>query len=74
MFRFLLPVLTGQFSTLRTVAVAVLATAVLGTVLNDGGGYVWLTLTAAFFVTVASLVVDRAVRDGHLTWAGRPSG
>jgi hypothetical protein len=72
-FRYLLPVLVQDFPTLRTVAVAALATAVLGTLLNDGGIYVWLTVTAAFTVTVASLAVDRALTDGRLIWAGRAS-
>jgi hypothetical protein len=70
-FRYLLPVLTQEFSTLPTVATATLATAVLGTVLNDGGVYVWLTVTAAFTVTVGSLALDRALTLGRLDWAGR---
>ncbi|MCW2802833.1 MAG: hypothetical protein JWN06_1050 [Propionibacteriaceae bacterium] len=69
MFRFVLPVLESEFSTLRTVAQAALATAVLGTLLNDGGVSVWLTLTSVFSVTVASLWIGRAVRDGHLSLA-----
>jgi hypothetical protein len=70
-FRRLMPVLTEGFSTLRPVAVAVLATAVLGTLLNDGGVYVWLTVTASFSVTVAALWVERAVARGRLDWVGR---
>jgi len=70
-FRFLIPVLVEEFRTLRTVAVAALGTAILGTLLNDGGVYVWLTITAAFLVTVGSLSLDRAVSAGHLTWVGR---
>lgn len=72
MFRFVIPVLVEEFETLAQVGVAVLATAVLGTLLNDGGISVWLTLTGAFTVTVASLWVGRAYADGHLSWAGRP--
>jgi hypothetical protein len=69
MFRFVLPVLESEFSTLRTVAQAALATAVLGTLLNDGGVSVWLTLTSVFSVTVASLWIGRALRDGRLSLA-----
>lgn len=73
MFRRVLPVLTDDFTTLRPVAVAVLATAILGTVLNDGGIYVWLVVTAVFSLTVVSLWVDRALTDGRLSWVGRES-
>ncbi len=67
MFRRILPVLTDGFTTLRPVSFAVLATAILGTVLNDGGVYVWLVVTAAFSLTVCSLWVDRALTDGRLS-------
>jgi hypothetical protein len=60
------PLITAEFSTIRLVAAAVLATAVLGTVLNDGGVYVWLTVTASFMVVVASLWVDRVLSDRRL--------
>jgi hypothetical protein len=75
-FRYLLPVLVTGFPALPTVAVAALVTAVLGTLLNDGGIYVWLTVTAAFTVTVASLAVDRARAGGSLRRdvAGLPPG
>jgi hypothetical protein len=69
MFRWVLPVLRDQFSTVRLVALGALATAILGTLLNDGGVSVWLTLTGAFAITVAWLWVDRAVDDGRLSWA-----
>jgi hypothetical protein len=73
LFRRLLPVLSEDVSTLRAVAGATLATAVLGTLLNDGGIYVWLTITASFAFTVASLWIDRALADGHLTWVPQGS-
>ncbi|MET1004018.1 MAG: hypothetical protein ABWX96_00650, partial [Propionibacteriaceae bacterium] len=73
MFRRIVPVVDAEFATLRQVAVAVLATAILGTVLNDGGIYVWLVVTSVFSLTVGSLWVDRALTDGHLTWVGRAS-
>ena len=69
MFRYVLPVLAAEFTTLRLVAWTVLATAILGTLLNDGGISVWLTMTAAFTVTVGSLWVGRALRDGHVSMA-----
>lgn len=59
-FRHLLPTLTNTFSTLRTTALAALAAAVLGTLLNDGGVTVWYTLTAAFTLSVATLKTEHA--------------
>ena len=39
-------------------AVAVFATALLGTVLNDSGVVVWTAITASFGVTVLALAAD----------------
>ncbi len=71
LFRGLLPVLEDDFSTIRPVAIAALATAILGTLLNDGGISVWITLTSLFSVIIGSLWMDRALADGQLSWAGR---
>lgn len=71
LFRGLLPVLEDYFSTIRPVAIAALATAILGTLLNDGGISVWITLTSLFSVLIGSLWIDRALADGQLSWAGR---
>jgi hypothetical protein len=68
-FRRLLPVAAEAFPTLRPVAIAAFATAVLGTLLNDGGISVWGTLTAMFTLTVASLWAGRSLAAGHLVWA-----
>ena len=43
--RFVVPAVGDDFSTLRSVVHAVMATGVLGTLLNDGGIYVWLIAT-----------------------------
>ncbi len=59
-FRYGLPVLTEESGTLRRVAVAVLLTAFLGTILNDGGIFVWLPLTAWFFMSILSLVLEKS--------------
>ncbi|MBM7799923.1 hypothetical protein JOE57_002844 [Microlunatus panaciterrae] len=61
-FRRLLGPLSTDLSTIRPIAVAALMTAVLGTLVNDGGSSVWLTLTAAFTVSVWALWIDRAYR------------
>jgi hypothetical protein len=53
-FSRLLPSQRQELQPLRPVAVAVLATAVLGTLLNDSGVSVWATATTAFLLTVLS--------------------
>lgn len=60
-FRRLLPVLKRGFDTLGGVAVAVLATAVLGTLLNDAGVAVWVAVTSIFALLVASLWCEHAL-------------
>jgi hypothetical protein len=70
-FRKLLPGLAEQFSTIRLVAVAALAVAVLGTLLNDGGISVWGTVTASFAVTAVALRTDRDALSVHPS-AGTP--
>jgi len=53
-----LPDLSADLIAPRPLAVAALATAVLGTALNDGGVTVWLTLSAAFALSIGSLWVE----------------
>lgn len=66
--RWALPVLEEDVTTLRPVLLAALATAVLGTVLNDGGISVWLTVTGVVAITVAWFCVDHVQREG---WPAR---
>jgi hypothetical protein len=51
--RFVVPVATDEFSTLDLVVHAVMATGVLGTVLNDAGVYVWLAATVTLISPLA---------------------
>jgi hypothetical protein len=69
-FRYALPVLTEELGTLRPVLLALLGVAVLGTLLNDAGISVWLTVTSAVTVAVAWFCVDHARREG---WPVPPS-
>ncbi len=62
-FHRLVPSLKRDFGTIGPVAAAALGVAILGTVLNDGGISVWLTLTASFILTVATLLIDRTHHD-----------
>lgn len=71
LFRFVLPLLQGEFSTLRATSIAALLTAVLGTVLNDGGISVWITLSGAYAVSIASLWLYRSAAEGRLLWRPR---
>jgi hypothetical protein len=52
---------SNGFGTIRHVAVAVLMTAVVGSLLNDSGVIVWTIVTASFFITVASWWTDKAL-------------
>ena len=63
-FRYVVPVVSAEFRTLRSTLLAVLVTAVLGTLLNDGGISVWLTATAEVMAMMAWFSVDRAIREG----------
>ena len=60
----------GTFSTLRTTSVAALATAVLGTVLNDGGITVWCTLTASFAISMVALTTESPTGN-RAPWLGK---
>jgi hypothetical protein len=68
-FRYALPAISSEFQTLRGTLVAALVTAIVGTLLNDGGISVWLTATAAITTTTAWFLVDHALRAG---WRFRP--
>jgi hypothetical protein len=57
-FRWALPRIATAYTTIHPVAMAGLAVAVLGTLLNDGGISVWLTATAAYAVAIAWFVLD----------------
>lgn len=58
-FRWFLPAVRPTFTTVTGVAKAVLATAVLGTLLNDGGISVFLTATGLFTIIMAWHFCDR---------------
>jgi hypothetical protein len=53
--RFVLPRASADFTTLRPVVHAVMATGVLGTVLNDAGIFVWLVATITLIPPLAYL-------------------
>lgn len=70
--RFVVPMVGGAYSTLGPVVHAVMATGVLGTLLNDAGIYVWLVVSIAlispltwFWATHANIVKDVAPTTPH---------
>jgi hypothetical protein len=63
-FRYAMPLVRQQFGTIYQVLVALLGTAILGALVNDGGGSVWLTVTAYTTLTVAWFCADYAMRRG----------
>jgi hypothetical protein len=67
LFRYAAPLIRQDFTTIRPALVALLGTAVLGAVLNDAGGSVWLTVTGYTTVTIAWFCADHAVRHGWTT-------
>ncbi|MFP5283209.1 MAG: hypothetical protein ACLGIF_07145, partial [Actinomycetes bacterium] len=71
-FRYAAPRLAADFGTLPQVAVGVLITAVLGTLLNDGGIYVWVTAIGALVLPVAWFLVH-AHSGGSAGWRPRAS-
>jgi hypothetical protein len=62
-FRYVLPRIATVFTTLRSTLIAALIVAVLGTLLNDGGIFVWLTVTAQITVVAGWFFFDWAERN-----------
>jgi hypothetical protein len=62
-FRFVVPRVSTDFTTVRSTLIAALIVAILGTVLNDGGIFVWLTVTAEITATVGWFFFDWADRN-----------
>jgi hypothetical protein len=60
---YVVPRVAPDFSTVRSTLIAILAVAVLGTLLNDGGVSVWLTATAEVTVVMGWFFLDWAERS-----------
>ena len=65
-----LPQLSAEVVDPRPLAGAAFVTAVLGTALNDGGVTVWLTLSAAFALSIGSLWVESRLHPSPDLGAG----
>jgi hypothetical protein len=69
--RWVAPRIEGSFSTVRPVLIALLATGILGTVLNDAGIAVLLTVSIIVGVAMTWFCVDQQTRTGaDVTRAG----
>jgi len=62
-FKYVLPRISSEFTTARSTVIAALIVAILGTLLNDGGIFVWLTVTAQITVTLGWFFFDWAERN-----------
>jgi hypothetical protein len=62
-FRYVVPRISSDFSTARRALIATLIVAIVGTVLNDGGIFVWLTVTAQITVILGWFFFDWAERN-----------
>jgi hypothetical protein len=62
-FRFVVPRISSEFSTLRSTLIAALIVAIVGTLLNDSGIFVWLTVTAQITVAMGWYFFDWAERN-----------
>jgi hypothetical protein len=61
-FKYMIPRISPEFTTVRSTGCAVLIVAIVGTLLNDGGISVWLTATAELTTVMGWFFFD---------WAGR---
>ena len=70
-FRHVVPRISPDFTTVRSALIATLIVAIVGTVLNDGGIFVWLTVTAQTIAVIGWFFPDWAERND---WTSAPSG
>jgi hypothetical protein len=62
-FRYVIPRISPEFTTVRSTVIAVLIVAIVGTLLNDGGISVWLTATAEVTTVLGWFFFDWAQRN-----------
>jgi hypothetical protein len=62
-FRYVVPRVSSDFTTVRSALIALLIVAIAGTLLNDGGIFVWLTVTAQVTTVLGWFFFDWAQRN-----------
>jgi hypothetical protein len=63
MLRYVAPRVSSDFTTVRSTLIATLIVAIVGTLLNDGGIFVWLPVTAQTTAVMGWFFFDRAERN-----------
>jgi hypothetical protein len=62
-FKYVVSRISPDFTTARSALIAALIVAILGTVLNDGGISVWLTVTGEMTIVMSWFFLDWAERS-----------
>jgi hypothetical protein len=62
-FKYVVPRVSSGFTTVRSALIATLVVAIVGTLLNDGGIFVWLTVTAQITAVMGWFFFDWAQRS-----------
>jgi hypothetical protein len=62
-FKYVLPRISPDFTTARSTVIAALIVAILGTLLNDAGIFVWLPVTGEITVVMGWFFFDWAERN-----------
>ncbi|HET9301626.1 MAG TPA: hypothetical protein VFO20_02520 [Propionibacteriaceae bacterium] len=62
-FTYVVPRVSPEFSTVRSTLIAALIVAIVGTLMNDGGIFVWLTVTAQVTTVAGWFFLDWAERN-----------
>jgi hypothetical protein len=62
-FRYVVPRVSSDFTTVRSALIAMLIVAIVGTLLNDGGIFVWLTVTGQVTAVMGWFFFDWAQRN-----------
>jgi hypothetical protein len=62
-FRYVVPRVSSDFTTIRSALIAMLIVAIVGTLLNDGGIFVWLTVTGQVTAVMGWFFFDWAQRN-----------
>jgi hypothetical protein len=62
-FRYVVPRVSSDFTTVRSALIAMLIVAIVGTLLNDGGIFVWLTVTGQVAAVMGWFFFDWAQRN-----------
>jgi hypothetical protein len=63
MLRYVVPRVSSDFTTVRSTLIATLIVAIMGTLLNDGGIFVWLPVTAQTTAVMGWFFLDWAERN-----------